>query len=126
MKVAVPTENGLLCPHFGHCQLFTIINVNPESKQIENVETLNPPPHDKGVLPAWLTQLGCTHIIAGGMGGRAIALFEQKGVHVVCGAPALKPEDLVKAHLNDELDTSGNLCEDPSFKKHGHGDCGNH
>ena len=126
MKVAVPTENGMLCPHFGHCQLFTIINVNPESKQIENVETLNPPPHDKGVLPAWLMQLGCTHIIAGGMGGRAIALFEQKGVQVMCGAPALKPEDLVKAYLNDELKASGNLCEDPSFKKHSHGDCGNH
>lgn len=126
MKVAIPTENGVLCPHFGHCQLFTIIDVDPASKKIERVETLNPPPHDIGVLPAWLKEIGCTHIIAGGMGGRAIDLFQQNGVQVVCGAPAQKPEDIIKAYLNDELDTGGNLCEEPGFKKHGHGDCGNH
>ena len=126
MKIAIPTENGMLCPHFGHCQLFTIIDVNPVTKIIEKVDVLTPPPHDIGVLPAWLKEIGCTHIIAGGMGGRAIALFQQNGIHVVYGAPTQKPEDLVTAYLNDELETSSNLCEEPSFKNHGHGDCGNH
>jgi predicted Fe-Mo cluster-binding NifX family protein len=126
MKIAIPTESGLLCPHFGHCQLFTIIHVNPDTKNVEKVEDLTPPPHDKGVLPAWLHELGCTHIIAGGMGGRAIALFQQKGIQVVYGAPSGKPEDLVNTFLNDELVTGGNYCEEPGFKKHGRGDCGNH
>lgn len=126
MKIAIPTENGVLCPHFGHCQVFTIIDVNPETRKIEHIEALNPPPHEIGVLPAWLNQLGCTHIIAGGMGGRAIALFQQNGVQVVYGASAQKPEDLVDAYLSNELETSSNLCEDPGFKKHGHGQCGNH
>jgi predicted Fe-Mo cluster-binding NifX family protein len=126
MKIAIPTENGMLCPHFGHCQLFTIIDVNTETAKIEQVNTMNPPPHERGVIPAWLNQIGCTHIIAGGMGGRAIALFQQNGVKVVCGAPPQKPEELVEAFLNNELETGGNLCDDPGFKRHGQGDCGHH
>jgi ATP-binding protein involved in chromosome partitioning len=126
MKIAIPTENGVLCPHFGHCELFTIIDVDPQSKEIERTETLSPPPHERGVLPAWLNGLGCTHIIAGGMGGRAIALFQQNGVEVVYGAPSQKPEDLVLAFLNGQLETSSNLCDLPGFKNHGRGQCGNH
>jgi len=126
MKIAIPTENGVLCAHFGHCQLFTIIDVDPESKKIKSVNELNPPPHDIGVLPAWLHELGCTHIIAGGMGGRAIALFQQNEVHVVCGAPSLKPESLVTAYLSNELETGNNYCDEPGFKAHGHTDCENH
>jgi ATP-binding protein involved in chromosome partitioning len=126
VKIAIPTENGILCAHFGHCQLFTVIDVDPESKEIKNIEKLNPPPHDIGVLPAWLHEIGCTHIIAGGMGGRAVALFQQNGVQVICGAPPQKPEDIVNAYLNDELATGSNLCGEPGFEKHDHGDCGNH
>jgi ATP-binding protein involved in chromosome partitioning len=126
VKIAIPTENGLLCPHFGHCQLFTIIDVNPESKKIEHIEALNPPPHDIGVLPAWLHEIGCTHIIAGGMGGRAVALFQQNGVQVICGAPPQKPEDIVTAYLNNKLAAGNNLCGEPGFEHHGHEDCGNH
>lgn len=125
MKIAIPTENGVLCPHFGHCQLFTIIDVDPDSKIIGKISTATPPPHDIGVLPAWLNELGCTHIIAGGMGGRAVALFQQNGMQVVIGAQALKPEDLVKAYLSNQLKTGSNYCDDPGFKLHGRGDCGN-
>jgi ATP-binding protein involved in chromosome partitioning len=126
MKIAIPTENGVLCPHFGHCQFFTIIDVDPISKKIESINILNPPPHERGILPAWLNDIGCTHIIAGGMGGRAIALFQQNGIEVICGASTRKPEDLVMAYLGDELETTNNLCDEPGFKKHGHGQCGNH
>lgn len=126
MKIAIPTANGLLCAHFGHCQIFTIIDVNPETKAVEKIEPATPPPHDIGVLPAWLHEIGCTLIIAGGMGGRAIALFQQNGIKVITGAPPQKPEDLVSAYLKNELTTGGNLCDEPVFKKGGHQDCDNH
>ena len=126
MKIAIPIENGVLCPHFGHCQLFSIIDVEPESKIIKESKTVTPPPHDKGVLPAWLHEMGCTHIIAGGMGGRAIALFQQNGIQVICGAQTQKPEVLVKQLLDNQLETGANYCNEPGFKLHGHGDCGKH
>lgn len=124
MKIAIPTANGTLCLHFGHCQIFTIIDISPDSKNIDKVSTLTPPPHEIGVLPAWLHEIGCTHIIAGGMGGRAIALFQQNGIKVICGAEAMKPEDLAKAYLDNQLETGNNCCDDPGFKTGGHSDCG--
>jgi predicted Fe-Mo cluster-binding NifX family protein len=126
MKIAVPTENGVLCPHFGHCNLFAILDIDPETKTIKAVNNMTPPPHDVGVLPAWLHQLGCTHIIAGGMGGRAIALFQQNGIQVICGARIEKPEVLVEYFLNNKLETGSNYCDEPGFKPDGHDNCGNH
>ena len=125
MKVAIPTENGAVCPHFGHCEVFTIVDVDPETGELSEVRTMNPPPHERGVIPAWLNQLGCTHIIAGGMGHRALALFQQSGVQVVSGTPAMKAEEAVKALLNGQLEGGANPCNDPGFRRHGHGtgDC---
>jgi ATP-binding protein involved in chromosome partitioning len=126
MKIAIPTENGVLCPHFGHCQVFTIIDVDSAAKKIESVNVLDPPQHERGILPAWLGELGCTHIIAGGMGGRAMALFQQNGVQVIYGSPSQKPEALVMAYLNDELEIGDNLCDEPGFERHGQRNCGHH
>jgi len=111
MKIAIPTSDGTLCAHFGHCQQFAIIDVNQDTKSINNTEMLTPPPHEPGVLPAWLSQMGCKIIIAGGMGNRALTLFEQNGIHVVTGAPSLVPEELVQSYLDNSLVSGNNLCD---------------
>ena len=118
MKIAIPTVDGVLCPHFGHCQQFAVLDVDPETKSINKVEMLTPPAHEPGVLPAWLNQMGCTVIIAGGMGGRAVGIFQQNGIEVIMGAPNGKPEEIVAAYLNSKLTTGANPCDDPAF----HGD----
>ena len=69
-----------------------------------------PPPHEPGVLPNWLNQMGASVVIAGGMGHRAIQLFDQAGIKVVTGAPIEGPETLVKSYLNDTLAIGDNLC----------------
>ena len=28
MKIAIPMSHGTLCPHFGHCEIFSIIETN--------------------------------------------------------------------------------------------------
>ncbi len=109
MKFAIPMAEGKLCAHFGHCQEFALIDV--EGKEIKNKQVLVPPPHEPGVLPKWLHGLGATVIIAGGMGQRAVGLFNQNGIKVVVGAPALEPETLVKSYLDNTLVTGGNLCD---------------
>ena len=86
MKIAIPTVDGVLCPHFGRCQQFAVLDVDPETKSINASEMLTPPAHEPGVLPAWLSRMGCNVIIAGGMGGRAVDMFEQNGIKVVMGA----------------------------------------
>jgi predicted Fe-Mo cluster-binding NifX family protein len=109
MKIAIPLADGRLTTHFGHCQEFALIHV--EGKEITKKETLVPPPHEPGVLPAWLHDLGASVIIAGGMRGRAIDLFKQNSINVIIGAPTLQPEELVKSYLNNTLATGANVCD---------------
>ncbi len=109
MKFAIPIADGKLTAHFGHCKEFALVEV--EDKQILNTEMLEPPPHEPGVLPRWLKEQGTNVVIAGGMGQRAIELFQQAGVQVLVGAPVDEPENLVKSYLSQTLVTGGNVCD---------------
>jgi predicted Fe-Mo cluster-binding NifX family protein len=109
MKFAIPLAEGKLTAHFGHCQEFALVEV--EDNQIKSKETLVPPPHEPGVLPKWLNELGADVIIAGGMGARALDLFAQNDIKVIVGASALRPEELVKQYLDNTLQTGGNVCD---------------
>jgi ATP-binding protein involved in chromosome partitioning len=110
MKIALPLAEGQLCMHFGHCQQFALVDVDPQSKTIRNTEYLTPPPHEPGVLPRWLAEQGAELVIAGGMGQRAQALFSQSGVKVVVGAPAGDPEPIVRDFLSQQLQLGQNVC----------------
>jgi len=108
-RIAVPLENGTLCSHFGHCQQFAIINT--EDNSITGETFVTPPPHEPGLLPAWLAEKGVTDVIAGGMGQRAINLFNQQNINVFAGAPIKLPRDLVNDLLDDTLVAGANYCD---------------
>lgn len=107
--IAVPTSNGILDGHFGHCKQFAMVRV--EANTINEIRYLDAPPHQPGLLPPWLAERGATDIIAGGMGQRAIKLFNERGVNVFVGAPALNPETLVQGFLKGTLSFSANYCD---------------
>jgi predicted Fe-Mo cluster-binding NifX family protein len=111
MKIAIPTAEGKLAMHFGHCQAFEILTVDPAAKTIASCEAAVPPPHEPGVLPAWLHELGVNLIIAGGMGSRAQQLFLQNDIQVVVGAPVASSEELAKAWMNGTLTSGANTCD---------------
>lgn len=110
-RFAVPTSNGLLCPHFGHCEEFTLVDVGPDSDEPVSVTKIEAPEHEPGLLPSWLADRGVSLVIAGGMGSKAQQLFAQQGVTVVTGAPQADPENVVKLYLQDELVTGDNVCD---------------
>jgi len=109
MKFAIPLAEGKLKAHFGHCQEFALVDI--EDNEVKQTETLVPPPHEPGVLPKWLHDLGANVIIAGGMGARALDLFAQNHINVIVGASALAPEELVKQYLDKTLQVGGNVCD---------------
>jgi predicted Fe-Mo cluster-binding NifX family protein len=109
MKFAIPIAEGKLTAHFGHCQEFALIDV--ENNKIKKKETRVPPPHEPGVLPRWLGEIGADVIIAGGMGQRAIGLFQENNIKVITGAPVLEPESLVTSYLTGTLVTGANVCD---------------
>lgn len=106
---AVPTAEGKLCSHFGHCDQFALIAT--EEGQIKAKTMHTPPPHEPGVLPKWLHEMGAHIIIAGGMGSRAQQLFVENGIKVITGAPMDTPEALVRQYLSDSLVTGANVCD---------------
>jgi len=111
MRIALPTIDGKLCPHFGHCEEFVMFKVDKENKKILERENLNPPPHQPGILPNWLKEKKVDLIIAGGIGRRAQMHFNNSGIKVLFGAPAEEPEKLIELYINDKLKTDENLCD---------------
>jgi Mrp family chromosome partitioning ATPase/predicted Fe-Mo cluster-binding NifX family protein len=111
LRFAVPTSGGVLCSHFGHCQEFTLVDVDMESKEILKTTTVPAPEHEPGLLPAWLADRGAGFIIAGGMGSRAQQLFADQGVTVITGAPMAEPQAVVRQYLDGTLVTGENVCD---------------
>lgn len=111
MKIAIPLADGRLAMHFGHCERFALIEADSEQKRILKRDDVAAPPHQPGLLPAWLAGRGANVIIAGGMGQRAQGLFAESGIKVVVGAPADVPERLVEAYLAGTLVSGDNVCD---------------
>ena len=111
MKIAIPTADGALCMHFGHCEQFAIVEVDPAEKTITGTTYLTPPPHEPGLLPRWLNEQGANVIIAGGMGQRAQGLFTQNGIEVVVGVASGLPEAIVTSYLSQTLEAGTNACD---------------
>lgn len=108
-RIAIPLENGILSSHFGHCQQFAIIEA--EDHSVINESLVTPPPHEPGLLPAWLAEKGVTDVIAGGMGQRAINLFNQNKINVFVGAEQKTYTDLANDLVNDRLIAGANYCD---------------
>ena len=70
-----------------------------------------PPPHEPGLLPQWLAEKGATDIIAGGMGQKAIQIFNNNKVNVFVGAEKLESKSLIEKFLNDDLQLLSNYCD---------------
>ncbi len=111
MRIAIPLANGQLSTHFGHCERFALVDVDPTEKKILRREDVDAPPHEPGLLPRWLAERGASVIIAGGMGQRAQGLFSERGIQVVVGAPADTPERVVTGYLAGTLQVGENVCD---------------
>lgn len=111
MRFAVPVSGGVISPHFGHCEQFALIDVNPSTKSVLKKEFVASPAHQPGLLPVWLAEKGVSAILAGGMGSRAQTLFQENHISVITGVMETDPEKAVLNYLNGSLATGGNVCD---------------
>jgi predicted Fe-Mo cluster-binding NifX family protein len=108
-RIAVPSTvpGGLeaeVGAHFGHCDLYTIIDV--ENGAVTAVSTLPNVPHQQGGCMAPVQHLashGVNQLIAGGMGMRPLMGFNQVGIDVFYGAGAPDVGTAVDALLKGAL-----------------------
>lgn len=111
MKIAIPLANGALCMHFGHCEQFALVDVDMDAKKVLGRKDVTPPPHEPGVLPAWLSEQGVGMILAGGMGQRAQNLFTAQNIEVMVGLPSETPETLIADLFVGTLMPGANVCD---------------
>jgi len=110
-RIAIPIVDGKLAQHFGHCENFSLFDVDEEKKEIVNTTMVTSPPHQPGMLPPWLAERGVNIIITGGMGRRAQNIFETHRIRVVLGAPSDEPTIIINQYLGGTLVTGENICD---------------
>lgn len=120
MKIVIPSADEKLCGHFGHCEYFTFVEINPETKEIINIEKKVPEEGISCQSASWIATQGANIVLAGGMGGRPMAIFAQNGVKVIAGCPELEIETVVNQFLNDSLALGENSCGGEHHHCHGH------
>ena len=117
MRIAVAAMGTTVAGHFGHCENFIFFHA--ENGQITAEKSVPNPGHRPGFLPNFLADNGAEVIIAGGMGGGAVDIFNERGVEVIVGAQG-DARTAVEAYLKGELKTTGAVCHE-----HQHADeCG--
>lgn len=92
MKIAITAETdaGLDAPvagHFGRAPYFVLVEVGDGT--ITKTDTLPNPfgaGHQPGEVPAFIRAHGADVMVSGGMGVRAIRIFEQTGIATATGA----------------------------------------
>jgi len=107
MKIAISTESGTVCAHFGRAPDFTFVTI--EDNQVLKKEILQNPGHSVGSIPEFVNQQGAKYMIAGGMGRRAEAFFNQYGIEVIVGVTG-KIDDVIKKILDGTLEGGESLC----------------
>ena len=120
MKIVIPSAENKLCGHFGHCEYFTFVEVNPDTKEILSIDKKIPEEGISCQSANWIASQGANIVLAGGMGGRPMAIFAQNGVKIVAGCPELDIEEVVTKFLNNTLVTGENACGGEHHHCHGH------
>lgn len=90
--------------HFGHCDLYTLIEV--EDGQIKDTKVVPNVPHQQGGCMApvqYLAGHGVKVLIAGGMGMRPLMGFNQVGIDVYFGGESTTVDEAVQALLQGSL-----------------------
>ena len=110
MKIAVPTRDGVVDDHFGHCAYYTIFNVI-NGNVVET--TLMPSPEGcgckSGIAPV-LRQMGVAVMLAGNMGQGALNVLNSQRIEVIRGCSG-DVEAVVRDYLAGRLADNGESCD---------------
>jgi predicted Fe-Mo cluster-binding NifX family protein len=90
VAISAGENSGLdspVSPHFGRCPFFVLVDF--QEGQVSTTQTIPNPyysQHQPGQVPGFIHSQRVDVMLTGGMGGRAIAFFEQYGIEAATGA----------------------------------------
>ncbi|MHB0897304.1 MAG: NifB/NifX family molybdenum-iron cluster-binding protein [Spirochaetales bacterium] len=109
VKIAVPSRDGLVDEHFGHCKEFLIFRVEGEALVEEQAIPSLQGCGCKSGVAAVLARSGVTHLVAGNMGEGAVRVLAAQGIKVVRGASG-QARAAAEAFAKGTLADSGEGC----------------
>ncbi|NQT97051.1 MAG: NifB/NifX family molybdenum-iron cluster-binding protein [Candidatus Marinimicrobia bacterium] len=122
MIVCIPTNgnNGLkdtVGEHFGRVPYYTVVDT--ESDSVETLSNTSEHGGGSGYPPEIMARAGVEVMLCGGLGRRAIMLFEEMGIMVYVGARGTV-SNAIEQWKNNQLAaaTDKNACEQHAFRKH--------
>ena len=109
MKIALPSRDGNIDDHFGHCSYYTIITV--DNGIITEEQTMDSPEGCgcKSNIAPLLAQAGVKIMLAGNMGDGALNVLNTNGIEVIRGCSGTV-KDVANAWLSGELQDSLKSC----------------
>jgi predicted Fe-Mo cluster-binding NifX family protein len=106
-RIAIAADGSGVSSHFGHCEKFAIFHIR--NNDIIHQEFIISPGHEPGKLPRLLASCGVTHVLAGGMGIKAIQLFEEQGIGVILGIQG-PIDEVAECFALDRLVAGKSMC----------------
>jgi predicted Fe-Mo cluster-binding NifX family protein len=117
MKVAIAKEGDFVSEHFGHCTEYAVFDI--ANKKITEKTILQSPGHEPGKLPVFLAGHNVTHVLAGGMGPRAVDLFCENNIEVFLGVRG-EIDTVVKDFIAGKIAQGASSC---AHGEEGHEGC---
>lgn len=116
MKIAVPTKNNAVDDHFGHCEAFSIFEIDVHNT-VKSKEVLHWADGCgcRSNIVETLREMGVGAMLAGNMGQGALNVMLSHGMEVIRGC-AGNADDLVVEFLSGRLSDKQILCQS-------HGNC---
>ena len=105
-KLAIPTREGRVDDHFGHCDHYSVFTID-DNKQVVSTERLDSPQGCgcKSNIASVMQQMGITMMLAGNMGMGAFNKLSAHGISVIRGCKG-DINDVLKAYLDGKLTDS--------------------
>jgi len=116
MRVAISTDGNNVAQHFGRCPSYTIVDI--DDNKVVDTQVVDNPGHAPGAIPQMMDELGVDVMIAGGMGGRAVNLFQEYGIQTVVGIEG-DIDDVIEQLLAGKLEGGESLCSPGAGKGQG-------
>lgn len=109
MKIAVPTRDGHVDDHFGHCAYYTVYDIS-EGQILSKSKLASPEGCGcKSGIAGILRQMGVNVMLAGNMGQGAKNVLELQRIEVVRGCSG-DVDELVKLYLEGKVSDNGEAC----------------
>jgi predicted Fe-Mo cluster-binding NifX family protein len=124
--VAVACESaaglaGDISGHFGHTPFFVVAEI--ADGRVTTSRSVPSPGHGGGCsMPGFVSSLGATSVIVGGIGGGAVNGLAMRGIEVIAGASG-NAGDALKSYAAGTLIGGEPGCHAPGGHSHG---CGHH